>query len=208
MFAPWTKHCFYLLLFAAERECIDHGDSFKRCNLRGLYEFVLTKQIGAAICGNAPDLDDCESFFLSSKIASSMRKESMAMLNAANVILARNLRNSAETYKACMRAIARTRDVQEFSQAILHEGGYSIEETEKSANDSMDALLKTYESFDQFNLVDAKGEVLVSSSRKGRPIKGMNIIRLVMAGMKHLKNKHFGISSGSIWLIFLGANLH
>ena len=112
------------------------------------------------------------SFFLSGLIADMFRRDTLSQLNAANIILAKNIKNSAENYKACVSAITGTVRVQEFSQALIGEGGFTIEDTKPAVEKTLERFLRTYKQFAQFNLCDAEGRVQISSSQTGKTALG------------------------------------
>ena len=115
------------------------------------------------------------SFYLSHMIGAQLAEESLSHLNAGNIILAKNIKNSAENYKACVRAITGTVRVQEFSQAIIGEGGFTVEETKPLVQKTLERFLSTYGQFAQFNLCDATGKVLVSTSQTGKLALGYSV---------------------------------
>lgn len=115
------------------------------------------------------------SFFLATLIARQLKSDTLDQINAANLILAKNIKNSADNYKACLTAISGTVRVQEFSQAIIGEGGFTIEETQPLVQRTLERFLQTYNQFAQFNICDTNGKVLVSTSQTGKTALGYTV---------------------------------
>ncbi|MBQ7585536.1 MAG: HAMP domain-containing protein [Desulfovibrionaceae bacterium] len=141
------------------------------------------------------------SFFLSKLIADIMKEDTLSHINAGNIVLAKNIKNSAENYKACVSAITGTVRVQEFSQAIIGEGGYTVENTLPLVQRTLERFLSTYKQFAQFNLCDANGKVLVSSSQTGKVALGYNVaqeeyFRRAMQGQVFISAPHVNDSIG------------
>ncbi|MCR5814421.1 MAG: HAMP domain-containing protein [Desulfovibrio sp.] len=104
---------------------------------------------------------------LSRMVIGQLEEDTLAMLNAGNTILAKNISNAAESYKEnviAMSSLTRLKPLADHLSGLTPANGLSLEDATKNAQHVIEGFKDVYHAFAQINLVGPDGLLLASSN--------------------------------------------
>ena len=104
---------------------------------------------------------------LSKLVVNQLVEDTLSMLNAGNIILAKNIRSAAQNYKdtvSGMTIFSRLKPLADHANGITPADGTSREDAVKLAQSALHGFKDIYHAFAQINMVDANGTLIASTN--------------------------------------------